>query len=292
MPDYNVKQLTRILTDFYTLTHLRIGVLDISTHERFSYPKSLCPFCAMIRQNAEWDAKCQECDNDAFKRCKSQKTAQIYTCHAGMIEAIIPVVSSGIVLCYVMFGQVIDEATAAETKEKMRSMFYDERQSREELNSVIDQIDIRNMKEIMASATILDALASYFINEQLISVGTARFANLLNTYIEAHMSEPILVSDLCKYFGISRTRLYEIAQMNLNCSISSYIQKQRIQYAEHLLRTTSLSSMDIAAAAGFSDYNYFSRVFKKLTGKSARAYRKAAGPRPSEEANAISPKDT
>lgn len=184
----------------------------------------------------------------------------------------IPIVSSEIVLCYVMFGQVLDAATADQTKAHMLQTYC--AGDRALMEEAVNAIDIRDMEEIIASASILNAIASYFLNEQMISIGKAQFANLLNTYVDAHMSERIMVSDLCRHFGISRTRLYTISQSHLNCSLSTYIQKRRIRYAEHLLMTTGMTSAEIADATGFSDYNYFSRVLKKATGKSARDYRK------------------
>lgn len=278
MPEYNVQQLTKVLTDFYTLTKIRIGLIDVTANERFSYPNARCPFCSMIRERPELDTKCRECDEAAFRRCKSNVTAEIYTCHAGLTEVIIPIVSSDIVLCYVMFGQILEESRSKETIESIRNTFLPYGFDPAQLDQVISKIDVRSMKEIAASATLLDAIASYFMSEKLISVGKMRFASLLNAYIDEHIGEPIYAASLCAYFEISRTRLYEMCQVNLKCSLAAYIQQRRVLYAKHLLETTELTSSEIAAASGFSDYNYFNRIFKKTTGYTARTYRKEFKP--------------
>jgi len=56
--------------------------------------------------------------------------------------------------------------------------------------------------------------------------------------------------------------------------VAEYIRNQRIQHAQRLLKETDTPITDIAYAVGFSDYNHFSRIFKQITGVSARLYRK------------------
>ena len=56
--------------------------------------------------------------------------------------------------------------------------------------------------------------------------------------------------------------------------IAEYIRKLRIDQAKQLLaERTELSLAEIAYACGFSDYNYFITVFKKLVGVPPIAYR-------------------
>ncbi|MDY2850769.1 MAG: helix-turn-helix transcriptional regulator, partial [Candidatus Borkfalkiaceae bacterium] len=59
--------------------------------------------------------------------------------------------------------------------------------------------------------------------------------------------------------------------------IHSYIQNERLEYAEELLKTTDLPVSAIAVKAGIPDYNYFSKVFRKRTGISPKAYRDKFG---------------
>ena len=47
----------------------------------------------------------------------------------------------------------------------------------------------------------------------------------------------------------------------------SYLNNLRIQYANELMEQKQLTISEIAVAAGYSDYSYFARVFKRVTGK-------------------------
>jgi two-component system response regulator YesN len=90
-----------------------------------------------------------------------------------------------------------------------------------------------------------------------------------------------------KHFMESNLSLYEVAsQVNLSSShfsmvfsqetgqtFKEYLTSTRIIKAKELLRTTSLSSNDIAYQVGFNDPHYFSYVFKKNTGISPSEFR-------------------
>lgn len=54
---------------------------------------------------------------------------------------------------------------------------------------------------------------------------------------------------------------------------SDYLNKFRVFQAKELLRTTPFSATEIAERVGFTDPNYFYRVFKKCTGHSPSEYR-------------------
>ena len=82
------------------------------------------------------------------------------------------------------------------------------------------------------------------------------------------------MEDICAALRIGRTKLYELSMDYLGCGLASYIRKQRIHHAQQLLSQTTKPITDIAFAVGFTDYNHFSRIFKQITGVSARLYRK------------------
>ena len=57
-------------------------------------------------------------------------------------------------------------------------------------------------------------------------------------------------------------------------SVNQLITKLRVEEAARLLRSEQLSISEIAAQVGIPDFNYFSKVFKKVTNLSPTAYRK------------------
>lgn len=56
-------------------------------------------------------------------------------------------------------------------------------------------------------------------------------------------------------------------------NLTSYINRVRTDKAKELLLDPSLSVSEISRLTGFSDHNYFSKVFKKMTGMTPVEYR-------------------
>ena len=57
-------------------------------------------------------------------------------------------------------------------------------------------------------------------------------------------------------------------------TIFDYLFEKRMKEAEKLLRETDLHIYQIAEKVGFSDYNYFTKIFKKFVGCTPSQYRK------------------
>ena len=58
--------------------------------------------------------------------------------------------------------------------------------------------------------------------------------------------------------------------------VNAYLNEYRVDKARQLILDPRLSLKDIGAAVGYSDANYFTRVFKRLTGQTPSEYRVAA----------------
>ena len=82
------------------------------------------------------------------------------------------------------------------------------------------------------------------------------------------------MTSLCRHLNVSRRKLYEYSSQFLHCSIRPLYPPHADPPAQKLLSETSLTVSAISEQCGFTDYNYFCRIFKKETGMSARDYRK------------------
>lgn len=92
--------------------------------------------------------------------------------------------------------------------------------------------------------------------------------------IRERYAEPITLTDLAKKYGISISHLSGLLKEELQLSFSEYVASKRIQKAKELLADERLSIEEIAEQVGYSDYFYFTKVFKKNTGISPSKYRK------------------
>lgn len=267
--------LHKILKDFYTLTKIRITLWDSDFQEILCYPEARSEFCSLIRQDDAINEQCVACDIAACRRCARTKKLVLYRCHAGLTEAVVPMQDRFSTIGYILFGQIIPEKTDKAVKSDLFRSFSEERFPG--IGTAIEAISVKSEEELSATATVLQALTTYVLENQWVMPKKADFIRQLDSYIQRNLEESITVDAICADFRIGRSRLYDVAEKFLGCGVAEYVRKKKIEAAQRLLRETDLTIGAIAEATGFSDYNYFSRVFRKETGLSARAYRQEQG---------------
>ena len=99
-------------------------------------------------------------------------------------------------------------------------------------------------------------------------VGAQTIFEAIINYVDHHFRESDLsLKRLTDVFSYTEKYLSSLFKKNMQTGFVSYLNNLRIQYACELIGEGKMSIGEIASASGFSDYSYFSRVFKKITGK-------------------------
>lgn len=95
----------------------------------------------------------------------------------------------------------------------------------------------------------------------------SRQAQYLDTairFIERNYSMPISVNAIANSAAISRSQLYRVFMQELNYTPNEYLTRYRIGIACDLLNSKGVTISEAAYSSGFSDPQYFSRVFKRI----------------------------
>lgn len=276
--NYNEKELHQLLQDFHDLTRLTLTLYDPEGEWIFSYPTKENYFCNCIKTSPEGAALCEASDRASFEAAKASGECVIYKCHAGLIEATAPIVSDGFTIGYLMMGQVANAASPEQLQSLIEHALHKYHLNEAENDSwkqYAAATPCISDTQIHAAARIMEACISSILYKKLISIEKQQFEQNINTYILNHLTEDLSVDRLCEHLHLSRRKLYEYSEEFLHCSIAKYIKKMRLQHAQTLLTETNLPISTISEQCGFSDYNYFCRIFKQENGMSARSYRVA-----------------
>lgn len=264
----DTEQMRSLFEDFYVLTGIMIALFDRDYHQLLSFPENGTEFCFQMRQNKGFLEHCHKSDCVAFQKCNQTKKLIIYTCHAGLTEAVTPILEGNATAGYLMFGQVTDQRKKTSILEQIAP--YDHPAA----EALVKKIKYKSRRQIVAASKILDACTNYIIQKEMLASRPDDLFFRVNAYLDSHLQEDLSVNRLCRQFHINRTRLYELLAPDTGGGIARYIKEKRLNRAKELLKTTDLSVVQIAEQAGISDYNYFCRIFKKSFGISAKAYRK------------------
>jgi len=95
--------------------------------------------------------------------------------------------------------------------------------------------------------------------------------------MESRFQERITLGDLAAAAGMSQSSFQRAFRRALDRSPVDYLIRFRIRKSTELLKDPSLSVTQAAFRSGFEDSNYFSRMFKRVTGASPRQYRARLG---------------
>lgn len=92
-------------------------------------------------------------------------------------------------------------------------------------------------------------------------------------YLRHHMESKISIDNMADIAQCSPSTVMRLFQHHLNVTPIQWLLQFRIDQAAKLLATTRLSIGEIGRRVGVDDPYYFSKFFKKITGKTAREYR-------------------
>ena len=101
----------------------------------------------------------------------------------------------------------------------------------------------------------------------------SRFTSVVQ-YVAAHYSEPITTRRLAEMCYLSEGHFCRFFKAATGKTPLSYINEYRIERASALLLETDAPITEIALSCGFSDVNYFSRVFRSVRGEAPTEYRR------------------
>jgi AraC-like DNA-binding protein len=132
-------------------------------------------------------------------------------------------------------------------------------------------VDIR-LKELVLSIMRLQNFNH--LDNPLIKVNKAneRFKAVVD-YIKKNIKSDINSLDLSKLAYMSKSVFYRAFTNEFGIPPNKMILIEKIKYAKKLIASTNYNLSEICYESGFSDPNYFSRVFKKIEGTTPSLYK-------------------
>ena len=92
-------------------------------------------------------------------------------------------------------------------------------------------------------------------------------------YVRDNIEKDISVGDLATYVSLSPEHLTRLIKKETGYSLKEYLTFERLNAAKMLLETTSMTVTQVADHVGYSNYNNFSKIFKKYENCTPSEYR-------------------
>ena len=180
-------------------------------------------------------------------------------CHCGILEAVFPVYSKGILAGMIFAGPFASgnaELTVPITKMPKQRL---------------PKLDDGSREKLM---TMGELLASYLGNCCTPTFGTDRKGTISDYLLHNAASHSASLEELSEKIELSPARTSETVKKLFGKSFSQLLNAERLRIAKIYLANTDYPVVIAAVKAGFSDGTYFHRVFKQFYGITPGEYRK------------------
>ncbi|MBE7510452.1 MAG: helix-turn-helix transcriptional regulator [Bacteroidia bacterium] len=111
--------------------------------------------------------------------------------------------------------------------------------------------------------------SAYFKNEtvDIVNTNLSKFVEF-KLMVETHLTEQPSINTIAEKLALTTNSLYRLVKEYSGTSPKDFFTNRLMLEAQRKLRYSNLSVKELAYELGFNDPDYFSRLFKKSTGKS------------------------
>ncbi len=95
----------------------------------------------------------------------------------------------------------------------------------------------------------------------------------MKRYIADHLSERLTLSEIAEAVHLTPEYCCTLFRRHTGQTVFAYINEQKITMAKRLILLGERSLHEVAADMGYTEYSYFSRTFKRVTGHAPSHYK-------------------
>ena len=270
----NELTIKEILQVFHQISKMDIAVFNAQSR-CITNVLSLSPFCSAVHRSKTCLELCRQSDACALRQANLTKKPYVYTCPFGLFEAVFPIFLQEKITGYLMIGPALEKSPAAVGR------------VHEILEDHADELDVAAVKkhikdlpspsseELDSYCKMLTMIVHYIETNHLVFSSSRTLGQLTKRYIEKNLQEKITLDKLSVALHCSKVTLTESFRKEFGMTIMQFVQKERMDMAENMLRDTTMSITEIAGHCGFSDIEYFSKCFKAHHGISPSEWKKS-----------------
>ncbi len=143
------------------------------------------------------------------------------------------------------------------------------------LNHEQYQYKIISAATLAEACDLMERLMASFIDQmgQYVQNNSQLLAKQAVAFIQQNYDKKISLRDVAENVNLSKYYLCSIFKEETGDNVSNYINKLRIEKAKLLLHKKDRKIKEIFEEVGYSNQQYFSKVFKKLTGMTVLEYK-------------------
>lgn len=253
-----------ILDHFSSLFNIRILFYSSKgEHLSVGQNKTDSDYCLLMRRELYGEQTCFKLDKAKRDEAAALGRMLCYQCHAGLMEAIKPVLYGGRLLGFVMIGQFRSEASIPSNVAGDWNCKHEELV----LKDAYGALPLLDQKRIDDILSLFSILVDYIVMQHMVIAGGDKFLDDLLSYMESNVSEDITLESAARFVNKSQSTVSHTFKHKLGKPFKQTLIEMKIGKAEeYLMITPNANISEAAAKVGYDDPLYFSRIYKKYRG--------------------------
>lgn len=220
--------LISLVKNFGTISNATIAIFDANRNLLASYPDSSIPFCKLIRENAEVNEQCNNCDILGFSKCYASKKPYLYHCHMGLVEIASPIIYGETLLGYILIGQFTDSLDRAQIRKNVLRMANKHGFSAVDSLKELEKVVYLDSEYTTALTQLIEMCANYIWLNNIIELNDSNLGQEIRLYIANHLTDNLSVDTICSKYNISPSGLYQLFKKVFGCGVVEIIRKELI----------------------------------------------------------------
>ncbi len=253
----------RILDQFRECFRIRIIFDDAEGHllkSGMDQPDSR--YCRLVQQ-LYTPQPCLD-DNACGQNTALREGMQCYQCHAGLMEAVVPLYGDGCLLGYAMIGQIRSK------RQMPRHVARDwkERYGTDEMREAFLELEYVSPHRLNSILGLFSILANYIVDRHMVSLNADHVLVHATEYMRSRVHERVTLEEVARHVNRSPYSISHAFRKQLGVSFKSMLTEMKLNHAEELMRDNpNLTVTEIAERLGYDDPFYFSRLYRKYRGE-------------------------
>lgn len=219
-------------------------------------------YCTLMQKNFFGIERCIKLDNEMQSLCLQKPEPLLYKCHAGLYELIAPVKILGETAGFVMFGQFrTDKELPAFAQNNLQAA------------SAFAELPYFAPEASGSLKEMINMLINYIVDKELVSYSGSMRLQRLAYFINENYAKPVTLHQAAKFLHMSDSSLTHFLRDNHATCFKQMLIEKRLEQAEKLWKEdSSISVAEAAASVGYDDPHYFSRLYRKNRGYTAKDF--------------------
>lgn len=177
--------------------------------------------------------------------------------------------------CMILFLTAFDKFSYAREAITLRALDYLLKpcQEQELILTVEEALHLYDRLGSNPEAVLRGDIADGAGEEELADRRMGQIRENIERYIREYYCTEISMQSVARAMNYSDAYFCKLFKQCFKVNFSAWLNEYRIDRAREMLQNTRLSVREVSTACGYSDANYFARVFKRVTGKTPSEYR-------------------